>query len=354
MTVSVLGAASPPSFDTRVRLFGIHIRGGGTMFDGRRYTARLAAATAIAVGVGITGVAPASADPMSDLSAAAIETLRDLGVPLAGQTALPFPGVRWQRGIAVDQGDVYVIDGGSKNVLKLGVGEDRPITLPFTGLVDPRAVAVENGNVYVADTGTSEILELAAGEAAPTALPFNDLKQPMGVAVENGNVYVADSYNMRVVQLAAGESEQTELLSFDSTCPRAIAVDNGDVYITDFHSLEVLELAAGASEPTVLPFRPDDKIMNLAAENGDVYISESVRLPSGFGSLSAPPPTDVGVRKIGDGTSPATVVPFRNFDFGGGIAVSEGKVYVNDGPNERVLMLPADAPAPGIGDLFGS
>ncbi|MEV0947905.1 hypothetical protein [Rhodococcus sp. NPDC049939] len=324
------------------------------MFGDRRYTAGLATTMAIGLGVGIAGATPAAADPISDLSAAAIETLRELGAPIAGQTSLPFPGVRWQRGIAVDRGDVYVIDSASKNVLKLGTEDSRPVTLPFGELVDPRAVAVEDGNVYVADTGTSQILELAAGESTPRALPFTGLKQPMGVAVEHGNVYVADSYNMRVVQLAAGESTQTELLSFDSSGPRAIAVDNGNVYITDFHALEVVKFAAGTSEPTVLPFRPDRSIMSIAAENGDVYVSESVNRPFRPGSVSGPAPTDVGVRKITDGTSPATVVPFRNFDFGGGVAVSEGKVYINDGPNERVLMLPADAVAPRIGDMFGS
>ncbi|WP_072691308.1 hypothetical protein [Rhodococcus marinonascens] len=96
----------------------------------RRYTATLAA-TVIVFGLVITGETAATADPISDLSAAAVEALRNLGVPIPGQTSLPFPGVRYQDDIAVDHGDVYVIDGRTETVLKLAVGESQPITMPF-------------------------------------------------------------------------------------------------------------------------------------------------------------------------------------------------------------------------------
>ncbi|NMM91249.1 hypothetical protein B2J88_44275 [Rhodococcus sp. SRB_17] len=334
----------------------------------KRCTAGLAATAVIAVSVGIAGAAPATADPISDLTSVAVETLRTLGAPLGalrapltGQVALPFPTVKYPQGIAVDNGDVYITDGILKNVQKLAAGQTEPITLPFNDVQDPRAIAVENGNVYVADALTSQIYKIAAGESISTTLPFTDLNSPRGVAVENGDVYVTDTFNNRVLKLAAGESTPTELPFNSPYNPSAIAVDDGNVYITDFNRRQVIELPAGASEPTVLPFSSVAVISGIAVDNGDVYVTDESNSYAGngfgsLGSLGGTPPPGGTVRKIAAGTSAATVVPFSGFGGLKGIAVENGKVYITDHGNGRVLALPVDAtaPAPGIGILSGS
>ena len=61
-------------------------------------------------------------------------------------------------------GDVYVTDGGNKQVLKLAAGSSTPTVLPFTGLNGPGGVAVDTaGNVYVLDhSGFGQVVKLAA------------------------------------------------------------------------------------------------------------------------------------------------------------------------------------------------
>jgi serine/threonine-protein kinase len=49
-------------------------------------------------------------------------------------------------------------------VLKLAAGSETPTVLPFTGLKYPEGVAVDtSGNVYVADEFNNRVLKLAAG-----------------------------------------------------------------------------------------------------------------------------------------------------------------------------------------------
>ena len=93
-------------------------------------------------------------------------------------------------------------------MLKLAAGSATQSVLPFTGLAWPMGVAVDSaGDLYVADNGTSRVLKLAAGSATPTVLPFTGLKDPDGVAVDAaGNLYVTDGSagNSRVLKLPAG------------------------------------------------------------------------------------------------------------------------------------------------------
>jgi DNA-binding beta-propeller fold protein YncE len=67
--------------------------------------------------------------------------------------------------IAVDAaGDVYVIDGSNRQVVKLAAGSNDQTVLPFTGLNYPHDVAVDTaGNVYVLDNrGFGQVVKLAA------------------------------------------------------------------------------------------------------------------------------------------------------------------------------------------------
>jgi serine/threonine protein kinase, bacterial len=71
-------------------------------------------------------------------------------------------------------------------VLKLAAGSETPTVLPFTGLKYPEGVAVDtSGNVYVADEFNNRVLKLAAGSDTPTVLPFTGLRSSMGVRCQH-------------------------------------------------------------------------------------------------------------------------------------------------------------------------
>jgi len=80
------------------------------------------------------------------------------------------------------------------------------VTLPFTGLLYPSGVAVDSrGEVFVADTDNARVVELPRGSARQVTLPFTGLSNPWQVAVDTaGDVFVADTINSRVVELPHG------------------------------------------------------------------------------------------------------------------------------------------------------
>ena len=86
-------------------------------------------------------------------------------VPSSSQVTLPFTGLLYPSGVAVDsRGDVFVADTDNARVMELPHGSVSPVTLPFTGLVLPRQVAVDSaGDVFVADTINSRVVELPHG-----------------------------------------------------------------------------------------------------------------------------------------------------------------------------------------------
>ncbi|MUL83716.1 MULTISPECIES: hypothetical protein [unclassified Mycolicibacterium] len=127
----------------------------------------------------------------------------------AGATAptiLPFKGLNWVGGVAVDAArNVYVGDTDHNRVLRLAAGSDSPKALPFNHIPRVVDIAVDNaGNVYVIDADLKQVMKLAAGSGAPTVLPFAGLDHPVALAVDTKtNVYVVDAGSRRVVKLAA-------------------------------------------------------------------------------------------------------------------------------------------------------
>jgi serine/threonine protein kinase, bacterial len=109
---------------------------------------------------------------------------------------LPFTGLNWPAGVAVDvAGNLYLTQASQTGrVLKLPAGSVTQIVLPFTGLSVATGVAVDSaGNLYVTEEGGGRVLKLPASSATQEVLPFTDLESSHGVAVDAaGNLYVTD------------------------------------------------------------------------------------------------------------------------------------------------------------------
>ncbi len=201
----------------------------------------------------------------------------------SGQTELQFTGLNFRLspgGVALDtEGNIYVTNQGMYGrVVKLAAGSTNQTVLPFDGLNYPEGGAVDaGGSVYVADRGNNRVMKLAVGSDSATALPFSGLNHPDGVAVDSsGSVYVADTDNNRVLKLAAGSSDQTVLPFTGVTVPWGVAVDDsGGVYVTEHDSNKVVKLAAGSADPTVLPFTGLNTPLAVAVgKDGNVYVAD--------------------------------------------------------------------------------
>jgi serine/threonine-protein kinase len=96
-----------------------------------------------------------------------------------------------------DDGNVYVVDGGSRRVLKLGAGATTPEELPFAGLSAPYGVAVtKDGTVYVADPVKRVVMKLPRGATTAAEVHFPGLRFPLGVAADGaGDLYVSECNN---------------------------------------------------------------------------------------------------------------------------------------------------------------
>jgi serine/threonine protein kinase, bacterial len=249
-------------------------------------------------------------------------------VPRPSPIDLPFTGVQFPQGVAVDAtGSVYVADGKGNRVLKLAAGAATPTELPFTGLNMPGGVAVDTaGSVYVAFSGSNRVLKLAAGAATPTELPFTGLNMPDGVAVDTaGSVYVADIWNERVLKLPPGAGSATELPFTGLDSPVGVAVDAaGTVYVTDANNNRVLELVAGAVAPIKLPITGHPRGVAVDAA-GNVYVV-----------------VNSGVLKLAPAAAAPTELRFSGLNEPEGVAVdTAGNVYVTDVSTNRVLKLTA-------------
>ena len=265
-------------------------------------------------------------------AAVGIPALSKHGQPEPSQTLVPFTGLNWPWGIAVDSnGNLYVTEAADTNqgrVLELTAGSASPTVL-LTSLHYPWGVAVDStGTLYVGDS--DRVLKLAAGSTTPTVLPFTD-PSPEGVAVDSvGAVYVANPRDKQVVKLAAGSSTQTVLPFTDLTYPYGVAVDNANnLYVADYvyGNARVLKLAAGSSTPTVLPFTGLNSALGVAVDStGAVYVADT---------------NTNRVLKLAAGSSAQTVLPFTGLNDPSGVAVdSVGNLYVVNHYSSKVFELP--------------
>jgi serine/threonine protein kinase, bacterial len=257
------------------------------------------------------------------------------------QIALPFTGLIYPYGVAVDTtGDVYAA-GGVNRVMTLAAKSSTASVLPFTGaniftddLNGPMGVAVDTaGSVYVASYHNYRVVKLAAGSSTASVLPYTPIgiQGPVGVAVDTaGSVYITDAaLSGRVVKLTAGSNAQTVLPFTGLNGPTGVAVDTaGSVYVADSGNNRVVKLAAGSNPQTVLPFTGLNGPTGVAVDTaGSVYVADS---------------GNNRVVKLAAGSNAQTVLPFTGLNGPWGVAVdTAGIVYIADYQNSRVLKLPA-------------
>jgi DNA-binding beta-propeller fold protein YncE len=286
---------------------------------------------------------------------------------LTKQTELPFTGLHWPTGVAVDtDGNLYVADHMNSRVLKLAAGSTTQTVLPFpTGpdrLYMPSAVAVDReGTVYVSDCARSRVWKLAAGSSTPTVLLENQ-EFVYGLAVDTaGNLYGTARNPSRVWKLAkpTGSTPPTVLPFTGLKSPFGVAVDSaGNLYITTggyvFTAVgpwavdsdhRVVKLSADLTTQTDLPFAGLNGPLGVAVDStGTVYVVDR----RNTGAFGQPLFADNRVLKLAAGSSTQTALPFTGLNGPDGVAVRPpwiaaptDSVYISDSLNNRVLKLGA-------------
>lgn len=202
-------------------------------------------------------------------------------------------------GVALDrQGNLYIADGGSNNILRKidmngitstlaggveGYAEGRGTAAAFN---TPSGIALDAaGNLYVADTGNNAIRKVTPDGTVSTlagdglagdrdgkgaAAQFNG---PIGVAVDAaGVVYVADTYNDRIRRIApdgtvttiaggkrAGLADGAAAQALFDT-PTGIAVNaGGELFVADTANHAVRKLGRDGMVSTIAAAAPDDR-----------------------------------------------------------------------------------------------
>lgn len=267
----------------------------------------------------------------------------------SGLTQLPFAGLHYPAGVAVDSaGNVYVVEGDEGRVHELAAGATTSVPLPFKNDGVGPSVAVDAaGTVYAVDGRTSTIWKLPPGAGTPDQVQFPDVRcgpqntaepvyGPRALAVDGpGNMFISDlPCGGRVLSLPTGSSTATLMPFVDAGTPAAIAVDAaGDVFVTDNQNPRVLELKAGTSRPMPLPFTGLKKPSGIAIDSsGNVFVSDA--------SLNT-------VFKLAAGSTTQTEVPLTDLSdppqlaTPQGLAVdTAGNLYICDHGHGRVLKVP--------------
>jgi hypothetical protein len=166
-----------------------------------------------------------------------------------------FYAAPYLNAIAVDQNNVYFIDGASGNngvILRTAIGGANPMTL-FTGQFFPEAIVTDGVNVYWANWGTFDamgnsnndgtIMQGSINGGSPKVLASN-LSAPSVMTVDANNVYWTNLGRMGANNLPApnsGSVMQVPIgggpvvtLAGQQSIPVAIAVSNGTVYWTEY------------------------------------------------------------------------------------------------------------------------
>lgn len=237
------------------------------------------------------------------------------------------------NGVAADSnGNVYVADAGSGQLLRFASGSTTSTTL-LTGLTSPSQVAIDGaGNVYVADTGANRIaVRLASSSSTTPTTVGTGFSSPGGVAADAlGNIFVADTGKNRIVQVTP-LGNQIVLATSGLSAPSKLAVDaTGNLYVADTGNNRVVELPVASEQVTVNLGTSTVTPKGIAVDaSGTLYVADSVS-----GQLLAYAP---GV------TNPTSLL--SSLSGPKDIAVdSNGSVYVADASSSSLIKLNRNTP----------
>ncbi|MEV0672044.1 hypothetical protein [Mycobacterium sp. NPDC050441] len=232
----------------------------------------------------------------------------------------------------------------------------RQTDLPFTGLQNPHGIAVNAaGDVYLTDLRKTKdsngfsgfdsvILELAAGSGPQISLPFTHSEV---TADADGNVWVIDSAHEQLVRLA-GTQQPSTVLPLPSLGQRSEiqAIDtDAAVYGTAGGGADpsgacclpvhLVKSAAGVQPPTVLPFRELNWVGGVAVNAAhDVYVGDS---------------DHDRIVLLTNGSNAPKVLPFHRVTRVVDVAVDTlGNVYAVDADSKQVLKLAAGSDVPSV------
>ncbi len=186
----------------------------------------------------------------------------------ADMVTLPITGLGLAQGIAEDgNGNLYVADSGTGNVIEVPGGWGDPVTIA-SGLTNPHGVAVDSaGNVYA--SSDNQVSEYPAGGGAPIPMGTG-YSTPQDVAVDaSGTVYVADTGNAQIVKVAVGGGSQSVLPVAGLVAPHGVTLDaSGDVYVSDSSSVyEVNRVQAAALNFGTVPIGTSSSPQTLQVSN---------------------------------------------------------------------------------------
>lgn len=241
----------------------------------------------------------------------------------------------------VGSGPLALFSPGVSSALSIsGLSADSKLDFPAGEAIDPQ------GNLYVADAQNHRVLRIASGGAASVVSTGSiALDYPTGVALDGaGNLYIADSSNGRVIEVArtsTSSNSAAHVLNNNGltlTENFSVAVDGaGNVYTTDLGST-VQSIAARIVE------YPQGGAAQVVSISGAMLTEPFGIAVDGAGTLWIVDLDTIYAVKSGTAAALANAGSAQALSAPVMLAADGvGNLYIADGGNNRVLLLPAGA-----------
>jgi len=183
-------------------------------------------------------------------------------------------------GLAMDgAGDVYVSNGGFKDVVKIAAGTGTTSTVATSGTIVYNVAVDGAGNVFYTNPSGTKVWKVDAATGAVSSLAFSGLNAPEGIAVDNtGNVFVSDFNNKDVVELPWGGSGYgaQRLVVGGLNGPVGLAPDNlGNIYVADSQNNRVIKVNVSTGSYTAIGSGFNTPRVLALDAAGDLYVGDS-------------------------------------------------------------------------------